>query len=312
MYAHTPARKPEIKIGLLWHSLNSDNLGIGAMTLGHIAMVEEVAAQLGLAVRFLLLGWADPRPYYEPRERRVRALRLSDFARVRSGFANAVRECDVVLDLGAGDRFPISRRQFRRKDSQAQLVLLSRRRWSSATDHRTVRARLDKRLALAVCAVPPSSRRGRTSASMPGKWGLLNGSLKPRTSRCGCRIPPQAPHRRSVRVGINVSGLLCNGGYTRDNMFRPQRRLRRADALDHRILSRLAGVKHLIGHVQSENHAVDDDQRAGNALVGNSPALSWLKPTRTRRRPSPHTAWTLMAVCMRASRRSPPACQSCR
>ena len=31
--------------------------------------------------------------------------------------------------------------------------------------------------------------------------------------------PPARPEGGAVRVGINVSGLLMSGGYTRDNMF---------------------------------------------------------------------------------------------
>jgi hypothetical protein len=57
----------EGRIGLLWHSMNSDNLGVGALTLAHIAILERAAAAAGLAPRFVVIGWRDPRPFYVDR-----------------------------------------------------------------------------------------------------------------------------------------------------------------------------------------------------------------------------------------------------
>ena len=57
-----PVTRPDLTIGLLWHSAVSDNLGVGALTVSQIAIVEKVAAQIGVGVRFVILGWRDPRP----------------------------------------------------------------------------------------------------------------------------------------------------------------------------------------------------------------------------------------------------------
>ena len=53
-----------VSIGLLWHSVNSDNLGVGALTASHIAVIDEVALELGITVRYKVLGWHDSRPSY--------------------------------------------------------------------------------------------------------------------------------------------------------------------------------------------------------------------------------------------------------
>ena len=39
--------KSDLTIGLLWHSAVSDNLGVGALTVSQIAIVEKVAAEIG-------------------------------------------------------------------------------------------------------------------------------------------------------------------------------------------------------------------------------------------------------------------------
>ena len=48
-----------IRVGLLWHSVSSGNLGVGALTLGNIALVRQVAAQMGLRPQFLVMSMRD-------------------------------------------------------------------------------------------------------------------------------------------------------------------------------------------------------------------------------------------------------------
>jgi polysaccharide pyruvyl transferase WcaK-like protein len=85
--------------------------------------------------------------------------------------------------------------------------------------------------------------------------------------------PVPRPEGGPVRVGVNVSGLLFNGGYTRNNMFG----LAEADhpALVCAILGRLAadpGIElHLVGHVISERQPVEDDHRVCAQLAAEFP-----------------------------------------
>ena len=77
--------QPVLTVGLLWHSMNSDNLGVGALTMSNIAIIEGVAARLGCTPRFEVIGWTDPRPHYVTRpDIAVTSLRMKD---VRSSIA---------------------------------------------------------------------------------------------------------------------------------------------------------------------------------------------------------------------------------
>ena len=49
-----------VAIGLLWHSANSGNLGVGALTVSNLALARQAAAQVGLRPRFRILGFVDP------------------------------------------------------------------------------------------------------------------------------------------------------------------------------------------------------------------------------------------------------------
>ena len=75
-----------------------------------------------------------------------------------------------------------------------------------------------------------------------------------------------------VRVGLNVSGLLMNGGYTGKNMFGLTTDY---PALIREILRRFTAMEgvetHLVGHVISESQPVEDDFRASEALAEEFP-----------------------------------------
>ena len=123
--------KSVITIGLLWHSVNSDNLGIGALTVSHIAMIDKVAHELGIAVRYKVLGWRDPRSAYIQRpDLDVTALQGRDLVRPGGLFA-AIRQCDVVLDISTGDGFTdlYGPRRFVLGAFSRTVVLLARRPW---------------------------------------------------------------------------------------------------------------------------------------------------------------------------------------
>ena len=71
-----------------------------------------------------------------------------------------------------------------------------------------------------------------------------------------------------VRVGLNISGLLMNGGYTGKNMFGLTTDY---PALIREILRRFTAMEgvetHLVGHVISESQPIEDDFRANEALI---------------------------------------------
>lgn len=97
--------RPPITIGLAWHSLNSGNLGVGALTVANLAIARQVAGELELAPRFVVMG---------ARDRGTPAMTIPDTRMFgidrksmtsRKGFWRTVGEVDCVLDIGAGDSF---------------------------------------------------------------------------------------------------------------------------------------------------------------------------------------------------------------
>jgi len=246
------------------------------LTVSQIAIVEKVAREAGVAVRFVVLGWYDRRtPYVSGPNVSVARLRQRSFFFPRDGFLSRARRCDIVLDIGAGDSFADIygfRRFFFQAVSKLQVLLAGRPLLLSPQtigpfDRAIPRvvARAIMRRAEAVVA------RDHPSWLLLRKFGLGEGRAVEATDvafRLPYDQPKQNPEAGRTRVGINVSGLLFNGGYTGANMF--------GLAMDYAGLMRQA-IKsfaaredcevHLIGHVISDSFAIEDDHRVAEALA---------------------------------------------
>ena len=269
---------PTVRVGLLWHSMNSDNLGVGALTLSNIDIVERLGAEAGVKPEFVILGWDDDRTLYLTRpDVSVKGLRLKDFVRPTGGLLSALRGCDLVLDIGAGDSFTDIyglKRSLSILGSKV-LTLLARRPLilCPQTIGPFKRAWI-RRLAVQVMsrAHGVTSRDDLSTAFLRdiGYKGVIT-----EATDVAMRLPhtPQTLDTPGpVRVGLNVSGLLMNGGYTGKNDFDL--------GVDYPALIRQAiawfqsqdGCEvHLVGHVISESIPVEDDYRASQKLAEEFP-----------------------------------------
>lgn len=269
---------PRLTIGLFWHSMNSDNLGVGALTLANIEILRAAARAQGFAAHFLVLGWRDPRPVYlEAPDIEHRPFRTRDLARPGGRIAADIARCDIVFDIGGGDSFTdiygpkrfftIWVTKARSLAAGKPLVLSPQtigpfeRPWS-----RPFARRVMNRADFVVTRDAPSTRFLR-------ELGIRSEVLE--ATDVAMRLPYDPPPRAPdgpVRVGLNVSGLLFNGGYTRSNQFGLKGDY---PALIRAILTWFADQPkvelHLVGHVQSDHIAVEDDQRVQAALAGEFP-----------------------------------------
>ncbi len=94
-----------MRVGLLWHSPNSGNLGVGALTVANLAIVRQVAAEFGVPVEFTIVGMREiGARYLSEAEARVVTLDMRSLLSP-SGAWRVLGEQDCVLDIGAGDSF---------------------------------------------------------------------------------------------------------------------------------------------------------------------------------------------------------------
>lgn len=276
---------PPLTIGLLWHSATSDNLGVGALTVAQIAIVEDLAAKAGVPVQFMMLGWKDPRPSYVTAENVEEAnFRTRDLYNPR-GFAASVKRCDLVLDIGAGDSFSdiYGAKRFIKYMSAKTIVLA--RGIPLILSPQTIgpfKAGWAMRIAFATMRRSKAIfARDEKSVEILQDQGF-KGAVD-LASDVALRLPydPPKPRKKGgpIRVGINVSGLLMNGGYTGSNMFSLS-----ADypAMMRRIVEKFTAMDdvelHLVAHVISNNIPVEDDYRASVDLAKSTGGKAIIAP----------------------------------
>lgn len=269
-----------LRIAMLWHSARSGNLGVGALSVGNIALARAAAVRAGVTPSFVLIGPREPGASYvtgpdiEAREITGRYMASP------LGYARDLASIDIVLDIGAGDSF-------------ADIYPDKRFAYIMATKALAIWG--GKPLVLSPQTIGPFSRQPHTRlaawacrraavvfARDPLSYAALQ-SLSP-DARAKLAIdvafalpfdaaPPRA-HGGPVRVGLNVSGLLMNGGYAGGNEY--------GLSVDYPAFTRqliaaftaMPGVEvHLVPHVIAPGLPRDDDAACADALKAEFPAL---------------------------------------
>ena len=264
------ANRP-IHIALPWHNLGDGNLGVDALSQANIAILRAAAERAGRTARFTTLcALPMVRDGELPADVTIgplpspRALLTG-----KSPYLAVLRDSDLVVDIGEGDSwsdiYGNTRFAFQAGTKAAALALgkpLVLAPQTIGPFAHPVRRRIADALMNRARAV--FSRDGLSTAYMASR------KLKSDTAEfidVAFRLPFTQAEKAGdrVRVGINVSGLLYMGGYTRANEFGMT-----IDYVDysHRLieamLARGAEV-HLILHVLGEG--VDDDQVPVPALT---------------------------------------------
>ncbi|QXQ08303.1 polysaccharide pyruvyl transferase family protein [Sphingosinicellaceae bacterium] len=268
-----------IRVGLLWHSARSGNLGVGALTIGNIALATKAAARVGLLPEFMIFG-----------TREVGALYVTDpdvgartitgrYMTSLKGFWRDLGEIDVMLDIGAGDSFTdiYPDKRFAYMWGSKLLTILRRRT-----------------LILSPQTIGPFSRQPHSAVAA---WACRHAEAvfarDPLSMAAMARLAPTArtievvdvafalpfdpaPRGTSgkLRVGLNVSGLLFNGGHTGNNEFGIE-----VDytALTHALLKAFTARPdvqiELISHVYSKTLSHEDDGRVADRLAAEYPGV---------------------------------------
>lgn len=212
-----------LNIGLLFHSAKNDNLGVGALSVSEVEIIRRVSQRHRLDVHITLIDGRDLRPAYVTGPDTT----VLDMRPVRKPWEvfRVFRSCDVIIDIGGGDSFTdiYGWARFSRMLLQKYMTHLAGRPLVLAPQ--TIgpfRSRL--RQAIAARSIQWSkivSTRDSMSTRAVREMGIRSNVIE--ASDVALRLPytppPLRPVGAPVRVGLNVSGLLMNGGYTRDNMF---------------------------------------------------------------------------------------------
>ncbi len=269
-----------LDIGLLWHSDRSGNLGVGALTVGNIALVRGVAAELGIDPRFVILGFNDVgTPYVNDPDVEFAPIGTKSLPAV----VGRLGRLDCILDIGGGDSF-------------TDIYPLKRYAWIVASKAAAVAQRVPLVFSPQTIGPFQGDTPAKRALNAVARWSLRRArAVVVRDARSAeavrALVPgvepvyavdvafaltytPPPPREGPPRIGVNVSGLLWNGGHTGKGEF--------ALGYDYRAL--MTGVieallargdvqVELIAHVNDKLQRHEDDGAVADGLAARWPAL---------------------------------------
>lgn len=269
--------RADLKVGLLWHSASSGNLGVAALTVANMAIARQAAQDVGVNCHFVILGMRDGiSTYISPEDADVFVLNTRSLVSP-GGFFREVGKLDCVLDIGGGDSFT---------DIYSNLRYV----YISLTKAMTHLRR--KPLLLSPQTIGPFSKPLHTAVA---KWSLRQSdTIIARdipSFELASRMAPRAKviqstdvafalpfHDRSgerngprVRVGVNVSGLLLGDAEQGQNRFGLSFNYAELTRRFVAELSERPEVEvHLLAHATADYRA-DDDGWAVDQIAAEFP-----------------------------------------
>ncbi|RXR30438.1 polysaccharide pyruvyl transferase family protein [Sphingobium fluviale] len=273
------AARPHIRIGLLWHSASSGNLGVGALTVGNLTLAREVAASMGLQPRFVILSMRDGDAPLDLGDD-VEIFRIDTRAMLSpSGFWATLGRLDCVLDIGAGDSFADIYGPKRFAFLWLSKMLSIARRVPLVLSPQTI-GPFTKPVYRALGA---AAIRGSAVTFARDEQSLaVTREMAPR-ARAELAVDvafvlpfedrSSARGGAKIRVGVNASGLLFHQAETGTNRFGLSYDYAAfTRALLGALCAREDVAVHLVTHATSNGDPTDDDSRLADRLAQEFPA----------------------------------------
>lgn len=267
-----------LRVGFLWHSLMSGNLGVDALTTSSIALAAEAARAVGREMQPTVLGMMD-RFDGPPRHPGIRSVGIDTRTLLsHRGLYASFRDLDCIIDIGAGDSFT---------------DIYGAKRFAFMFLSKALAVAAGRQLVLAPQTIGPFE--SAASRRLAG-WALAKAhKVVVRDALSGAlagRIAPRAQVLQAVdvafalpytdrraernggtrRVGVNVSGLLFEQARSGRNRFGLSYDYR---ALSERLIEWLIGRGDcevlLFTHATSTSDPGDDDDHVCEELARQFP-----------------------------------------
>jgi colanic acid/amylovoran biosynthesis protein len=268
-FGNTRMSRQSIKVGFAWQTLASDNLGVVALAEANLAIARAAAkrASVGLScIEFFSSGSNVARSaanYCELGD----PLSIRRIFTGKSKFVQQYSSCDAILDIGEGDSFAdiYGKKRFAFLALSKALAILFR--VPLVLSPQTIGPFSSPSVSVVATKVMKSARmvfaRDHLSKEYLGQLGVIGNTQE--VIDVAFRLPfvkalPRSDGR--IHVGVNLSGLLYNGGYTGGNQFGLSLDYKAMiDELLEKLSARPDIAVHLVGHVISETFEIEDDYR---------------------------------------------------
>ena len=266
-----------MKVGLISHSIHSSNLGCSALAISNIRLMDELFAEKGISVEYIVILPESGQRYDVAEFTSLEGYTKNSFSyreypRPKKLLANlwllkttkAFSECDIVVDLCGGDGYTDI---YGVKRIFAESIPVFGCKWNHVPCYfgpqtigpfKTFIGRLVAKSTLR--KLRAVFVRDKSSFECSKELGFESKTIPVTDVAFALPYHVREINNGKMNIGINVSGLLYNGGYDRNNYFGLS--FSYQEFID-RLLQRLITIPdvqvHLIPHVIYKNEDVDDD-----------------------------------------------------
>lgn len=275
--------EPPLHIGMLWHSFESENLGVGALTVGNCRLIADALVGTGRRPVFHIIGARGRMDYrFEtPFENDFVNIGYKALATPGSTLHRTLARCDLFFDIGAGDsfsdiygwkRYGLILASKCAAARHGPLIMSPQTIGPFATMRSRIGARHVMRHAKTIFA------RDETSFAVLQEMGVSDRSrLTTDVAFALPYVPASDKAARDlakgpIRVGVNVSALLFRRDISEGDRIKMT-----VDypALIEAILARLARdprvTLHLVPHVLAIDETYEDDYAVAEGLKARHP-----------------------------------------
>lgn len=277
--------KSNLRIGIVSHLIRDYNLGCSALAISNLAIMDSIFKAYNVEIEYVVIL---PKPKENIDLEQFTSLKgitnnsfsYATYPRLKSilkkpwliSTSNAVDDCDYVVDLCGGDGYTDIYGLIRLVAESVPVYMASKKNipvifapqtigpFNTIIGKMVARHTLNKLLHVFV----------RDSKSLDCFRKLHIKSLSSQVIDVAFALPYQKQYRKSDKtiIGINVSGLLYNGGYNRDNYFNLSFSYKQfINSLIQKLIEDKAYEIHLIPHVISDEIEIDDDYRVCKKLA---------------------------------------------
>jgi polysaccharide pyruvyl transferase WcaK-like protein len=277
----TPRRK--IKIGLLGHYFDDENLGGIALSIGNMRLIDDAAASLGQEIEYIIFvneKQGTPRLTitgndYEYRRYLSCKQTLRHPARMLA--SRLFGDCDIVFNICVGDGFT-DLYGFGRTLAETYMTFLAHGQCNYVVlapqtigPFSTIPGKIVGKRAMDCCTM--IFARDSQSMRLCQSMGFAGCSREVVDVAFALPYTKTQQSSGQTNVGVNVSGLLYRGGYDHRNYFHLSFSYR--DYVEE-LIGRLADTGrqvHLIAHVTSKMGSIEDDYTACEELGKEFPGV---------------------------------------
>lgn len=283
--------KNKLKIGIISHLVRDYNLGCSALAISNIALMDEVFKKHNTEIEYVVIlpepkeniditaftsleGITNNRYTYATYPR-LKTILKKPWLISKS---KAMEGCDYVIDLCGGDGYTDNYGMIRLLAESVPVHMAKNKKIPILFAPQTIgpfNTKMGKKVAYHTLK-KLQHLFVRDSSSYECCKQLKLNSITSQVIDVAFALPFEKQNIFSdkVKVGINVSGLLYNGGYNRDNYFRLSFSYK--EFID-KLLALLSADEryevHLIPHVNSDEVEIDDDYRVCQKIAQENPKL---------------------------------------